>query len=132
MPRTNQDGKDVKLVLEWLCQRRLTDSELALALDIPPTNYSRRKDADDFPSFEELDQFGNHFNLSARALQIAFGYLDTDVLQLLDEDGLRQYVEQGGGVPPVFPTRRPGTTTIAIPRTKMLSRRKRKAGAPPP
>jgi hypothetical protein len=30
-------------------------------------------------------------------LQIAFGLLDTDALVLLNEDGMKQYLEQGGG-----------------------------------
>jgi hypothetical protein len=30
-------------------------------------------------------------------LQIAFGLLDTDALVLLDEDEMKQYLEQGGG-----------------------------------
>jgi hypothetical protein len=30
-------------------------------------------------------------------LHIAFGLLDTDALILLNEDGMKQYLEQGGG-----------------------------------
>lgn len=115
MPRTNQDGKDVKLVLEWLCGRHITDAELAAALDLPPTNYSRRKDADDFPSYEELGSFAAEFGLSGRVLQIAFGLRDQDELILLDDDEMRLFIEQGGGnyLNPPVPTERknkpPGT-----------------------
>jgi len=101
VPRTNQDGKNIKLVLEWLCRRHLPPIELAAALDIPPTNYSRRKDRDDFPNYDELGRFAGYFGLSALALQIAFGLRDKDELILLDADGMRQYVEQGGGENPV-------------------------------
>jgi len=104
MPRTNQDGKDIKLVLSWLNRRHMADTELAAALDMPPTNYSRRKDADDFPTFEELDRLASAFGLSARALQIAFGHLGADALVLLDVAELRQYAEQAT-VMPDFPTR---------------------------
>lgn len=134
MPRTNQDGKDIRLVLEWLCRRRLSEAELATALDIPPANYNRRKDADDFPSFEELAKFADHYDLCQRALQIAFGYLDRDALQLLDEDGLRQYVEQGGGEVPFFSSRgRRATTKVARcePKAAPPQRRRRQLGAPP-
>lgn len=107
MPRTNQDGKDIKIVLEWLCRRHLSEDDLAEALDVSSSKYGRRKNDDDFPSFEELGRFANHLNLSARALQIAFGYLDPNRV-LLDDDEMRQYVEQGGGEAPFFQWR--GTT----------------------
>lgn len=135
--RTNQDGKDIKLVIGWLCGRSLADAEMALALDLPTTNYSRRKDAADFPSFEELSQLAAYFKLSAMALQVAFGYLDPNVV-LLDAEGMRQYIEQGGGESPFFrstgqggrsPTR---TTTQELEELKLRSRRrKRRPDAPP-
>lgn len=132
MPRKNQDGKEIKLVLEWLCRRHFSDSELATALDIPPTNYGRRKDADDFPSYEELARFASYFGLSKRVLQIAFGLRDTEEIVLLSEDELRQYVEQGGGeVPPVFPTRTPSRTTVEVEAIPHSRRRQRRVDAPP-
>ena len=43
MVRTNPDGTDIKRVLEWLPNRDLTDADLAAALGVPPSNYSRHK-----------------------------------------------------------------------------------------
>jgi hypothetical protein len=97
MARTNMDGKPIRRVLEWLLNRDLTDADMAAALDVHPSNYSRHKDDDDYPSFEELTTLGEHFHVSPRMLQIAFGLLDTDALVLLDEDETKQYLEQGGG-----------------------------------
>lgn len=97
MPRTNQDGKDIRLTIGWLLGRPLSDAEMAEALDIPAATYSRRKDQDEFPSFEELQLLADKFQLHALALQVAFGYLDTHVV-LLDEVGMRQYMEQGGAL----------------------------------
>ena len=54
MARTNQHGKGIRRVLGWLVNRDLTDAQMASALGIRPSNYARRKDQDDFPSFEEL------------------------------------------------------------------------------
>lgn len=119
MPRTNQDGKDLKLVVGWLCGRTVSDAEMAEAVGIPTTNYSRRKDSDDFPSFEDLTHVGKHFHLNPLALQVAFGYLDLNMV-LLDDDGLRQYVEQGGGEMPS--TRE---------RASAPPRRRRREDAPP-
>jgi hypothetical protein len=97
MPRTNMDGKPIRRVLEWLLNRDLTNADMAAALDVHPSHYSRHKDDDDYPSFEELTTLGAYFNVSPRMLQIAFGLLDTDALNLLDEDEMKQYLEQGGG-----------------------------------
>ena len=97
MARTNMDGKPIRRVLEWLLNRDLTDADMAAALDVHPSNYSRHKDDDGYPSFEELATLGEHFHVSPRMLQIAFGLLDTDALILLGEDEMNQYLEQGGG-----------------------------------
>jgi hypothetical protein len=97
MPRTNMDGKPIHRVLEWLINRDLTEGDMAAALDVSPSHYSRHKGDDDYPSFEELATLGEHFRVSPRMLQIAFGLLDTDALILLDEDEMEQYLEQGGG-----------------------------------
>ncbi len=96
MPRTNLDGKPIRRVLEWLLNRDLTDAELATALEMPTTNFHRRKDAEDFPTFHELDRFGAIFNLSARVLQISFGMRGLDELVLLDDEELHQFLELGG------------------------------------
>jgi hypothetical protein len=90
------DGKPIRRVLEWLLDRDLTDADMAAALDVHPSHYSRHKGDDDYPSFEELNTLGGYFHVSPRVLQIAFGLLDTDALILLTEDEMKQYLEQGG------------------------------------
>jgi hypothetical protein len=97
MARTNMDGKPIRRVLEWLLNRELTDADMAAALDVHPSNYSRHKDDDGYPSFEELTTLGAYFNVSPTMLQITFGLLDIDALILLDAAEMMQYLEQGGG-----------------------------------
>jgi hypothetical protein len=97
MARTNMDGKPIRRVLEWLLNRDLTDADMAAALDVHTSNYSRHKDDERYPSFEELAILGEYFHISPRMLQIAFGLLGTDALILLDDDEMKQYLEQGGG-----------------------------------
>jgi hypothetical protein len=99
--RTNQDGKEIRRVLEWLSNRNIQDAEMAAALRMPPATYSRHKDGQNFPSFEQLAMFGAHFGCSARVLQIAFGWRGEDELVLLDEDEMGQYIQQGGGMSPL-------------------------------
>lgn len=120
MARTNKDGKDVRLVCSWLTKRQLTDADMAEALGVSPSTYSRRKDDAEYPLFEDLENIANHFGLSARALQVAFGHVDLNEV-ILDDDAMNQYVEQGGGVRPDFPTRGAVVTKI---RTRRPVRRK--------
>lgn len=96
MPRLTRSGKDLGRVLEWLLNRDIPDGEIATALNLPKATYSRRKDAEDFPSYAELIAIGEKFGLSARVLQIAFGWRGDDELVLLDLEEMRQYMEQAG------------------------------------
>ena len=95
MSRTNLDGKPIKRVR--LLNRNLKDADLASALGMPASNYSRHKHDDDYPNFAELEQLGAAFGLSARPLQIGFGWRGLDELVLLDGDEMRQWIEQGRG-----------------------------------
>lgn len=98
MSRTSRDGKSIKLVLSWLTNRDdLTDGDVAAALGVDKTYFSRHKDDDDFPSYEDLNKLAESFGLCSRALQITFGYRGVDELILLDHDGMREYMEAGGG-----------------------------------
>ncbi|CAM4191747.1 hypothetical protein MB901379_04352 [Mycobacterium basiliense] len=96
MPRLNRAGKDLGRVLEWLLNRDIPDSEIGSALNLPKATYSRRKDAEDFPDYAELIAIGEYFGISARVLQIAFGWRGEDELILLDIDEMRLYMEQAG------------------------------------
>ena len=88
-------------MLRWLTNRDIQDADMAAALGMPPATYSRRKNDDNFPTFEQLTALGAHFGCSARVLQIAFGWRGEDELVLLDEDEIRQYIQQGGDVRPL-------------------------------
>lgn len=93
---TNRGGRSLKLVLSWLLNRELTDTEIARALNVQKSYYSRHKDDADFPSFRELETLAFAFNLNPVALQVSFGHRDTEELILLDREGLRQYMEISG------------------------------------
>lgn len=97
MPRTSRDGKPIRRVLGWLLNRDLTDSDVAAALEVDKTYFSRHKDDDDFPSFEDINKLAAAFGLCERAIQISFGYRSLDELILLNREGMRQYMEAGGG-----------------------------------
>jgi len=96
VPRLNQAGKTIRRVLEWLLNREVPDAEIGSILGLSKATYSRRKDADDFPSYAELATLGEALGISPRVLQIAFGWRGQDELVLLDIDELGQYHEQAG------------------------------------
>lgn len=86
-------------MLEWLLSREVPDTEIGAALDYPTSTFGRRKIADDYPTYEELQQIGEVFRVSPTMLQIAFGLRGCNEVVLLDEKERRQYVEQGGQLP---------------------------------
>ena len=65
MPRLNQAGKDIRRVLEWLLNRDVPDTEIGSILGLSKATYSRRKEADDFPSYSELIALGENLGVSA-------------------------------------------------------------------
>jgi len=96
VPRFNRAGKDIGRVLEWLLNRDVPDGEIGSALNLAKATYSRRKDAHDYPNYAELTALGESFGISARVLQIAFGWRGEDELILLDVEEMHQYIDQAG------------------------------------
>jgi transcriptional regulator with XRE-family HTH domain len=62
---------------------------MAAALNISLSTYSRRKDRDDFPTFDELRLLAERLGVDRTILHVDFGYLD--VSEVSDE--LRQRYE---------------------------------------
>jgi transcriptional regulator with XRE-family HTH domain len=133
MPRTNKDDRDIQIVLTWLRKRIIAAQEIAAALGISPSTVSRNlhdENNHEFPNYEELDTLGRAFNISPRVLQIAFGLLGEDIIELLDAEEMSQYIEQGG-VAPDFPTRRGAATkTKTTPKPDNGLRRRRTDATP--
>jgi len=76
MPRQTRQGRSLKRVLEWVLNRDVLDIEIAAALGKPAATFSRRHRAPDFPTWEELEQIGEHFAINPRWLQVEFGFLE--------------------------------------------------------
>jgi uncharacterized membrane-anchored protein YjiN (DUF445 family) len=76
MPRTDSDGRTVRLSVSRLLGRAVLDSEIANALDLPASTYSKRKDKPDFPTFTELHQIAEHLGVDETILHVDFGYID--------------------------------------------------------
>jgi transcriptional regulator with XRE-family HTH domain len=56
------------------------DSEIAAALDLSVSTYSRRKDRPDFPTFHELRRIAERLGVDETILLVDFGYIDVTSL----------------------------------------------------
>lgn len=91
----SKGGRPIKLILSWLVNRELTDSEMADALGVQKSYYSRHKDDDDFPNFHDIEKLAAHFEVDPIPLQISFGHRDVEEVILLGHEGMRQYMKIG-------------------------------------
>jgi hypothetical protein len=86
MPVLDRDGRTARQAVSRLLSRGVRDSEMAVALDVSLSTFSRRKDKPDFPSYVELRQISQRFGVDETVLLVDFGYVDVTSLN----DQLRQ------------------------------------------
>jgi hypothetical protein len=82
----DRDGRTARQAVSRLLSRGVRDSEMAVALDVSLSTFSRRKDKPDFPSYAELRQISQRFGVDETVLLVDFGYVDVTSLN----DQLRQ------------------------------------------
>lgn len=76
MPRTDQNGRELRQVLAYELNRAVTLRELFASLGISRNYYYTRVAQDDFPNAEECRRLGEHFGLNFIKLLITFGITD--------------------------------------------------------
>jgi transcriptional regulator with XRE-family HTH domain len=86
MALTDRDGRTARESVSRLLSRRVRDSEMAAALGLSLSTYSRRKDKPDFPTFAELRQIAEWLGVDETLLLVDFGHVDVTSLN----DQLRQ------------------------------------------
>jgi transcriptional regulator with XRE-family HTH domain len=86
MPLTDRDGRTARQSVSRLLSRGVRDSEMAAALGLSLSTYSRRKDKPDFPTYAELRQLAERLGVDETILLVDFAHVD--VASLNDE--LRQ------------------------------------------
>jgi hypothetical protein len=75
VPRTDENGRQLKALLDYLLDGEIDAKDIYDALGISSSTYYRRiKDAD-YPNAEELRLVADKFNLSYPDLQIQFGLM---------------------------------------------------------
>lgn len=75
MPRTDENGRQLKALLDYLLDGEVEAKDIYDALDISSSTYYRRIKETSYPDAEELRRVSDRFALSYPDLQIRFGLM---------------------------------------------------------
>jgi hypothetical protein len=75
MPRTDENGRQLKALLDYLLDGDIDAKDIYDALGISSSTYYRRIKEADYPNAEELRRVADRFALSYPDLQIQFGLM---------------------------------------------------------
>ena len=75
MPRTDENGRQLKALLDYLHDGEIDAKDIYDALATSSSTYYRRIKEDDYPNAEELRRVADRFALSYPDLQIRFGLM---------------------------------------------------------
>ncbi|WP_099023056.1 transcriptional regulator [Mycolicibacterium palauense] len=81
MPRTDENGRQLKALLDYLLDGELDAKAIYDALGVSSSTYYRRIKDRDYPNAEELRQVADRFGLNCVDLQIRFGLLSHHEVQ---------------------------------------------------
>lgn len=110
VPRTDENGRQLKALLDYLLDGEIDAKDIFDALGISSSTYYRRIKEADYPNAEELRRVADRFHLSYPDLQIQFG--------LMSRQEVWSYVEAAG------PAQLVATLPQAAERTETEGRRK--------
>ena len=123
MPRTDENGRQLKALLDYLLDGEIDAKDIFDALGISSSTYYRRIKEADYPNAEELRLVADRFALSYPDLQIQFG--------LMSRREVLQYVEGLGPAPLGVATLADTTVNTATKRRTKLSDLTPRLDAPP-
>ncbi|RAV15781.1 XRE family transcriptional regulator [Mycolicibacterium sp. GF69] len=75
MPRTDENGRQLKALLDYLLDGDIEAKDIYDALGTSSSTYYRRIKETDYPDAEELRRVADRFGLSYPDLQIRFGLM---------------------------------------------------------
>jgi hypothetical protein len=119
VPRTDENGRQLKVLLDYLLDGDVEAKDIYDALGISSSTYYRRIKEADYPDAEELRRVADRFGLSYPDLQIRFG--------LMSRDEVWSYVEST----PFTVTAVKEVTATRTSRPPKLSELKPRSDAPP-
>ena len=120
MPRTDENGRQLKALLDYLLDGEIDAKDIYDALGTSSSTYYRRIKEDDYPNAEELRRVADRFALSYPDLQIQFG--------LMSRQEVWSYIES---VPFTVTAVQDAVETKRTTRPPKLSEMKPRADAPP-
>ena len=120
MPRTDENGRQLKALLDYLLDGENDAKDIYDALGISSSTYYRRVKEDDYPNAEELRRVADRFALSYPDLQIQFG--------LMSRQEVWSYIESA---PFTMTAVQEAVQTKQTTRPPKLSEMKPRADAPP-
>jgi hypothetical protein len=80
VPRTDENGRQLKALLDYLLDGDVEAQQIYDSLGISSSTYYRRIKDDDYPNAEELRRVANRFGLSFPDLQVRFGLMTREEL----------------------------------------------------
>lgn len=75
MPRTDENGRQLKALLDYLLDGDVEAKDIYDALEISSSTYYRRIKENSYPDAEELRRVADRFTLSYPDLQVRFGLM---------------------------------------------------------
>ena len=120
MPRTDENGRQLKALLDYLLDGEIDAKDIYDALGTSSSTYYRRIKEDDYPNAEELRRVADRFALSYPDLQIQFG--------LMSRQEVWSYIESA---PFTLTAVQEAVETRQTTRPPKLSEMKPRADAPP-
>jgi hypothetical protein len=75
MPRTDENGRQLKALLDYLLDGEIDAKDIYDALGTSSSTYYRRIKEGDYPNAEELRRVADRFALSYPDLQVRFGLM---------------------------------------------------------
>lgn len=75
MPRTDENGRQLKALLDYLLDSHIGAQQIYHALEMSSSAYYRRVREDDYPNADELYKVAESFHLSFTDLQVRLGFV---------------------------------------------------------
>ncbi len=120
MPRTDENGRQLKALLDYLVDGDVDAKAIFDALGTSSSTYYRRIKEADYPNAEELRQVSDRFGLSYPDLQVRFG--------LMSREEVWSYLESA---PVAVAATTESATEVRAGRRRVLSELAPRQDAPP-
>ncbi|BBY88711.1 hypothetical protein MMUR_41070 [Mycolicibacterium murale] len=131
VPRTDENGRQLKALLDYLLDGDVEAKHIYDALGVSSSTYYRRLKEPDYPNAEELRLVADRFDLNYPDLQIRFGLMTRDeVWRYIESSPLMVQTAPEAGTTATVTAAAPTATGIRhrLPRLSELSPRR---DAPP-